>query len=100
MPEIVILAGAEREILEAYVWLEDLQAGFGDRFALRVEETLSLLKTNPQIGAPFRREIRRRLVRGFPHGIFYTIESRGIIIQTVLDLRQSPDTILRKLGFL
>ena len=97
MPEIVILAGAENDILELYVRFENIQDGLGDRFALRIDETLAMIGSNPRIGTSFRGEIRRCLVKGFPHGVFYSIEARGIIVQTVLDLRQSPEGILRRL---
>ncbi len=97
MVELIILAGAEREILEAYVKLDGFQDGLGERFEQRVEETLSLIVAHPKIGPVFRGETRRRLVRGFPHAIFYEIEPRRIIVHAVLDLRQSPESIIRRL---
>lgn len=97
MAEIIILAGAEREILEIYVLLEDFQAGLGDRFSTGLDRTLSLIGSNPGIGPVFRGKIRRVLVKGFPYAVFYEIEPSRIIIQAVLDLRQSPESILRRL---
>lgn len=97
MAEIVILAGAEREILETYMLLEDFQKGLGDRFSSCLERTLSLLETHPRIGPVFRGEIRRVLLKGFPYAAFYQIHANRIAIQAVLDLRQSPSAIRRRL---
>ncbi len=97
MAEITILAGADREILEIYVLLEDFQPGLGDRFSTGLDRTLSLIGSNPGIGPFFRKDIRRMLVKGFPYAAFYTIEPTRIILQAVLDLRQSPEAIRRRL---
>jgi hypothetical protein len=41
--------------------------------------------------------MRRLLVQGFPFGIFYTLEGRRIIVSGVMDLRQDPKVIARRL---
>jgi len=98
MTDLVILAGAEREILEAYIELENFQDGLGARFSERIDETLELIIRHPAIGSIFCGPVRRRLVKGFPHGIFYEPSNARILIIAVLDLRQSPEAILRRIG--
>jgi hypothetical protein len=36
------------------------------------------------------------LVRDFPYGIFYSVQPSRLIVVAVLDLRQDPETIRRK----
>ena len=55
------------------------------------------LRTFPEIAPAFHESYRRLLVHGFPYGIFYMIEGRRIIVSGVMDLRQDPDIIRRRL---
>jgi plasmid stabilization system protein ParE len=98
MHEVVILAGAENDILETYARFESDSEGLGDRFSLRVESALAQLSEFPESGSIFRGSRRRLLVQGFPFGIFYTATGRRLIVLAVLDLRQSPEMIMRRLG--
>lgn len=98
MAEIVILAGAETDVFDAYLYYESIDEDLGESFARQVEHAFARIGEFPEIGAPFENELRRFLVSRFPFGVFYTIEGRRIIIQAVLDLRQSPEQILRRLN--
>jgi hypothetical protein len=95
--ELILLARAEAEVLETQARLEDVAIGLGERFNTRVEEALEQLIEFPQIGSIYFAPYRRLLVRDFPFGVFYAIDGRRIIVHTVLDLRQSPEAIARKL---
>ncbi len=55
------------------------------------------LRTFPEISPPIHEAHRRLLVHGFPYGIFYTLEGRRIIVAAVMDLRQDPEIIRRRL---
>jgi plasmid stabilization system protein ParE len=100
MREIVVLAGAEADLLSVYCWYEALDPDLADRFDAAVHTELELLLNQPWIGGRFRGPYRRLSVRGFScYSIFYVIEDSGrISIAAVLDLRQSPHAILRRLG--
>jgi len=99
MHEAVFLAGAEHDLIEYYALYEAINPGLGERFSSSVDEAVGLLCSHPDLGIKFRSQFRRLLVRGFPIGIFYTLEGQRIIIQAVLDLRQSPESIRRRLAF-
>ena len=45
----------------------------------------------------FHRSYRRLLVPQFPYGVFYSIEASRLIVTAVIDIRQDPQTILRRL---
>ena len=51
----------------------------------------------PESAAIYAGEFRRLLVRRFDHGIFYRIHGTRIVVTAVLDLRQDPTTIRRRL---
>lgn len=36
------------------------------------------------------------LIRDFPYGIFYVVQPTRIVVSAVMDLRQNPETIRRK----
>ena len=38
------------------------------------------------------------VMRGYPFGIFYSVEGERLFVQVVLDLRQSPENIRRRLS--
>lgn len=96
--DLVVLAAAEREILDTQLTLEEIAAGLGDRFSHRVEEALDHLLQFPALGPVFESPYRRMLVPNFPFAVFYSIEGRRVIVQAVLDIRQDPGAIRRRLG--
>ena len=100
MREIVVLCGAEADLLSIYCWMESLDTDIANRFDAAVQESLTLLAAQPLIGPGFRGAYRRLLVTGFHcFGIFYSLEgSTRLCVAAVLDLRQDPGTILHRLG--
>ena len=97
--EIVILAGAETEMFEAWTRYEELMPGLGDRFDGAVRGALKIAAQFPESAPRYAGEFRRLLVRRFTHGIFYRVHGGRLVVTAVLDLRQDPSAILRRLGF-
>ena len=97
--EVVILAGAETELFEAWARYEELLPGLGDRFDAVVRGALRTAAQFPEVAPRYAGEFRRLLVRRFTHGIFYRIHGERLVVTAVLDLRQDPSSILRRLGF-
>ena len=97
MSELVFLLSADRDIQEAYEFYEHWQEGRGAIFIRHLDAVFEHLRRFPEIGPTFHRSYRRLLVPGFPYGIFYMIEGRRIIIPAIIDTRQRPDAILRRL---
>ncbi len=96
--ELIVLARAEMEVMETQMRLEDAIPGLGERFSERVEEELDRLIAFPEAGSLYWPPFRKLLVRDFPFGIFYSVEGRRVIVQTVLDLRRDPQAIRRRLS--
>ena len=86
----------------------DLDALFAAHFGLSepsamafletVEHALALLVVFPQLGPVYALPFRRYLLRGGKIGLFYTFESGRIFIHALVDLRQDPALLRRRLG--
>jgi len=64
----------------------------------QLDAALTLLRTHPEIAPVYAGPYRRMLIRDFPYGIFYQAQATRIVVAAVMDLRQDPETIRRKLG--
>ena len=98
MNELVFLFSAEADIQSAFELYEDRQGGRGEIFLRQLDGALGQLRTFPESGPRYAKEYRRPRVLGSPYGIFYRVIGRRIIFAHLLDLRQDPEVIRRKLG--
>ena len=90
MNEVVLLSGAQADLLELY-------ARSGDKGYQRIDRELELNRRMPEIAPVFARRFRRRVVTGTPFGIFYTRVGARVIVSAILDLRQDPAMIRLRL---
>ena len=97
MSELIFLLSAEVDIQTAYEFYEAIQTGRGEVFMRHLDVAFGQLRSFPEIAPMFHESYRRLLIHGFPFGIFYTIEGRRVIISGVMDLRQVPEAIRRRL---
>ena len=57
-----------------------------------------MLEAFPHIGPLVHRgKVRRVLVFNRFYGLFYVVENRGLILHALLDLRQDPESVMRRL---
>ena len=96
--ELVFLYSADADIQAAYEFYEASQEGRGEVFMRHLDMAIGRLRNFPEMASPIHKAHRRLLVHGFPYGVFYTVEGRRIIIAGVMDLRQDPEVIRRRLG--
>jgi hypothetical protein len=98
MIEVVVLAEAERDRLEIWRRCDEMLAGLGDRFDAAFDKASEHIAQFPEAAALWRKlGFRRKIVVGFPIGIFYKIHGNRALIRAVLDLRQSDEAIIRRL---
>jgi len=62
-----------------------------------LDAALTLLRQHPEIAPVYGGRYRRMLIRDFPYGIFYQLQPKRIVVGAIMDLRQDPKTIRRKL---
>ncbi len=102
--EIIWTIGAERDLLEIYqqiLFFADDEDFARRALQLPLESNLRLISEHPEIGPKVRgtRKVRRRLLTPRNrYGIYYIVESRGILIHALLDLRQDPRLIWKRLS--
>lgn len=98
IPEAVWTARAEADLLREFSRLEDDRAGSGSEFLEIVDSALRLLRLNPRMAPRYSDRYRRLVMRDRRLGIFYILESRGVIVHAICDLRQDRVTILKHLA--
>jgi plasmid stabilization system protein ParE len=97
MPTVTFLAGADRDVFEIFARIETRNPEAADTFLRSVADSVRQLGEHPDSGPVFVAPFRRLLMRGYPFGIFYSVEGERLYVQAVLDLRQSPEAIRRRL---
>ena len=95
MTDLVLLLQADRDIQTAFERYENYQAGRGEVFMRPLDVALTLLRYHPEIAPVYSGPYRRMLIRDFPYGIFTRCNQ---IIAAIMDLRQNPQTIRKKLS--
>ena len=98
MIEVIFLAGAEADVQALYEEREGFREGAGNRFLRELDRCAGLLRRYPRIGRHHRGVHRKLLVPDHPYGVFYSVEVSRVIIVAVLDLRQDPKAIEKRLG--
>ncbi len=93
--ELTILSGAEVDLLNAYARYED--TGLATRFYDETNRAFSLIELYPRMAPVSYRDFRRKLIASFPYGIFYRVMTRRVLVFAVLDLRQNPEIMRKRL---
>ncbi len=66
-------------------------SGLGDAFADEIEAGIQKIISKPFVWRVVEDDVRRYLVRRFPYGIFYTVDSAVVVIWAVKHLHRHPD---------
>lgn len=89
--EIVLLQGAQSDLLSIY----SLQ---GERVYKRVDQALGILRVFPEAGPlHFGQQIRRLIVTKTTLAVFFSIAGQRVMVAAILDLRQDPEAIRKRL---
>jgi hypothetical protein len=94
---VELLSGADADLQEIFNRFEDYQEGFGVEFMLAVDAYLARIGTFPEIAPVYHERVRRQVMRGFPYGIFYEPHPTRILVVAILDLRQDPEKLQKRL---
>ena len=81
---------ARLDLLDAFLWYQDQQAGLGHNFKLCIDDALSKLVKHPLFYKKVHNSIRRIIIKKFPFGIFYIMSGNKIIVLAVLHARRNP----------
>lgn len=97
MSELILLLAAEIDIQEAFAFFDNLKQGRGDAFLASLDSALGQLRLFSGSGRLFYKAYRRLLVPKFNCAVFYCVEGRRVIVAAVMDVRQNPEAIYRRL---
>jgi plasmid stabilization system protein ParE len=97
MPDLVWTRAAESDLQEIFAQCEDAREGSGVAFMSLVDAALSLVRQFPEMAPLFDPPMRRLVLHGRRHGLFYTLEARGLVLHAVADLRRDPEELRRRL---
>jgi plasmid stabilization system protein ParE len=97
MTELILLRQADTDIQTAFDRYEEFQAGRGEVFMRQLDAALGLLRQHPELAPVYAGPYRRMLLRDFPYGIFYQAQATRIVVAAVVNLRQDPEGIRRRL---
>jgi len=78
------------DIQATYDWYEKQRIGLGEDFLLSLEESYAKITRTPKIYQTIYKNVRRNLVRRFPYGLFFIIESDKIIVIAILHTKRKP----------
>jgi plasmid stabilization system protein ParE len=79
------------EFIAAGRYYNEQVPGLGDGFMNEIEMGIDAIMEGPIIWRIVEDDVRRYLVRRFPYGIYYTIESDLVVIWAVKHLHRDPD---------
>lgn len=69
---------------------------YGDVFYSAVDRAIARLRRFPESGPVYEPPVRRLVIHGTPFG-FYGVHCSRLAIVAILDLRQDPESIRRRL---
>ena len=88
--EIVFRRVARLEFDEAIIWYEGERIGLGVEFREAVERTLAIIARQPELFRCVQGEVRRAVLRRFPHVIHFLHEDRRIVVVAVFNCHRDP----------
>lgn len=90
MADLVIEPGALTDIIEAYDWYEQRQAGLGERFELALDSCFRWAENHVEACKEVVPGVRRCLVREFPYAVFFQVVDQSLHVIAVLHGARSP----------
>ncbi len=87
---LIIRPEAEADVLDAFAWYNEQLPGLGQELLAELDRVFAEIVANPEAFARVHRELRRALVRRFPYGIFYALETNRVVVVAILHTARSP----------
>lgn len=89
-PNVIVVAEARQELLEARDYIDEHRPGHGSRFVDTIEAEFERIAEFPRLGKPLVLGTRRRTVRGWPYSIVYQPVFGTIYIVAIAHHRRKP----------
>jgi plasmid stabilization system protein ParE len=87
---LLVRPEAEADIEESFNWYENECPGLGHEFRNALSSTIDLIRTNPQMFPLIYKQIRRAIVKRFPHSFFFFIAEETVIVTACIHHKRDP----------
>lgn len=81
-----------RDLAAGFGYYEEQADGLGEKFLDGVNSAFDSIVRYPEMFAQVHGEVRRAVVSRFPYAVFYRVESRRVVVLTVLHTARDPGT--------
>lgn len=81
---------AEKELVSARDFYDDLVFGLGKKFVLDIEHSLKNVIQNPFAFPVYFKDFRKALLRKFPYSIIYKVGEESILILAIAHQKRKP----------
>ena len=90
--KVTLLYKARKEFLTAFDWYEEQKDGLGDIFGLEIEQSLNLIRKNPNHYPSKSNPFKEFVVKRYPFIIVFKIKisSNEIIIASIFHTKRNP----------
>ena len=81
---------AELDLEDAAFWYEEQNTGLGYQFLDEAQSILSAIAETPLIFPVVHKSTRCALMRRFPFGVYFQVDSSGVMVVAVMHGSRSP----------
>lgn len=89
--KVEFLETAQTELGQAFQWYETQQKNLGLQFLNEFDAAIRRIVAFLEAYMPFEKNIRRCLIKRFPYGVLYGLDTDKIIVIAVAHLHRKPD---------
>jgi len=79
-----------RDLAGGFGYYEGQTEGLGEQFLAAVDSAFDAIERYPEMFTRVHGEVRRALVSRFPYAVFYRVESKRVVVLTVLHTARDP----------
>ena len=79
-----------RDLASGYGHYEGESPGLGERSLNAVDSVFDAIEHYPEMFARVHGEVRRAIVSRFPYAVFYRVDSKRVVVLTVLHTARDP----------
>ena len=79
-PLLILTEQAEKDLIEAQIWYDQLGYGLGDAFMRAVDACFAVIERNPEAFPFSHGQVRRALLRKYPYAVLFRPTGQDILI--------------------
>lgn len=86
----ILRPAAAADVEDAWRWYEARREGLGDEFLEVVRAAIESIGAYPESAPVVHRDIRRRLLKRFPYGLFYRLIEGQVVVVACFHAKRNP----------